>query len=158
MNSVLNDILPPLDDLKKRLSGIDITRVNGRVEQIVGLVIESSGPAASVGEACWITPANNAGQPVLAEVVGFRQHRVLLMPLGEMRGLGPGSEVVRTGEPFKIPVGESLLGRVIDAMGKPLDGKPLGPIRGELSNSQGSSAGYGASSDKQPRFNWSSGY
>jgi flagellum-specific ATP synthase len=130
MNPVLNDILPPLDDFKKRLEKTDITRVNGRVEQVVGLVIESTGPSASVGEACWITAADGQGQPVLAEVVGFRQHRVLLMPLGEMRGLGPGSEVVRTGQPFKIPVGESLLGRVIDAMGKPLDGKgPLGPTK-----------------------------
>ncbi len=130
MNPVLNDILPPLEDLKKRLKDTDITRVNGRVEQVVGLVIESSGPAASVGEACWITAANGTGEPVLAEVVGFRQHRVLLMPLGEMRGLGPGSEVVRTGQPFKVAVGDALLGRVVDAMGKPLDGKgPLGPTR-----------------------------
>ncbi len=127
MNVVLNDIIPPLDDLKKRINGVDITRVNGRVEQVVGLVIESIGPSASVGEACWITAADGQNQPVLAEVVGFRQHRVLLMPLAEMRGLGPGSEVLRTGQPFKIPVGSSLLGRVIDAMGKPLDGKgPLG--------------------------------
>ena len=130
MNPVLNDILPPMEDLKKRLKDADITRVNGRVEQVVGLVIESSGPAASVGEACWITAAGGTSEPVLAEVVGFRQHRVLLMPLGEMRGLGPGSEVVRTGQPFKVAVGEALLGRVIDAMGKPLDGKgPLGPTR-----------------------------
>ena len=129
MNPILNEILPPLDRMKKRMSEADIARVNGRVEQIVGLVIESSGPSASVGEACWITAADGTGQPVLAEVVGFRQHHVLLMPLGEMRGLGPGSEVVKTGEPFKIPVGEALLGRVIDAMGKPIDGKgPLGPM------------------------------
>lgn len=129
MNPVLNDILPPLEDLKKSLQGADLTRVNGRVEQVVGLVIESSGPAASVGEACWIT-AEGMGEPVLAEVVGFRQNRVLLMPLGEMRGLGPGSEVVRTGQPFKVAVGEAELGRVIDAMGKPIDGKgPLGPMK-----------------------------
>lgn len=120
----------PIEDLKKRLQNVDITRVNGRVEQVVGLVIESSGPTASVGEACWVTAADGTGEPVLAEVVGFRQHRVLLMPLGEMRGLGPGSEVVRTGQPFKVAVGNSLLGRVIDAMGKPLDGKgALGPTQ-----------------------------
>lgn len=130
MNPILNDILPPMEDLKNRLKDADITRVNGRVEQVVGLVIESSGPTASVGEACWITASGGTGAPVLAEVVGFRQHRVLLMPLGEMRGLGPGSEVVRTGLPFKVAVGEALLGRVIDAMGKPLDGKgSLGPTR-----------------------------
>ncbi len=128
MNPLLNDILPPLESMKKKLSELEIARVNGRVEQMVGLVIESSGPSCSVGEACWITPVDGTCQPVLAEVVGFRQHHVLLMPLGEMRGLGPGSEVVKTGEPFRIPVGSGLLGRVIDAMGKPLDGK--GPLVG----------------------------
>lgn len=128
MNPLLNDIIPPLDGLKKSLEKADLTRVNGRVEQIVGLVIESTGPSASVGEVCWITPTDG-GKPVLAEVVGFRQNRVLLMPLGEMRGLGPGSEVVRTGESFKVLVGDALLGRVIDGMGMPLDGKgPLGSM------------------------------
>lgn len=129
MNSVLNEILPPLNVLSDSISRVELTRINGRVEQVVGLVIESSGPIASVGEACWITPADGNGLPVLAEVVGFRQHHVLLMPLGEMRGLGPGSEVVKTGGPFKIPVGNGLLGRVIDAMGKPLDGNgPMTPL------------------------------
>jgi len=126
LNPVLNDILPPLDQLLSNIQTADITRVNGRVEQIVGLVIESSGPTATVGEACWITPVDSQASPVLAEVVGFRQNRVLLMPLGEMRGLGPGSEVVKTGAPFQISVGQGLLGRVIDAMGDPIDGK--GPI------------------------------
>jgi flagellum-specific ATP synthase len=129
MNPLLNDIIPPLDNLKKSLQKTDLTRVNGRVEQIVGLVIESTGPSASVGEACWITPAAGNGSPILAEVVGFRQNRVLLMPLGDMRGLGAGSEVVKTGESFKIFVGDALLGRVIDGMGVPLDGKgPLGSL------------------------------
>ena len=129
MNPLLNDIIPPLDNLKKGLEKADLTRVNGRVEQIVGLVIESTGPSASVGEACWITPSSGSGTPILAEVVGFRQNRVLLMPLGDMRGLGPGGEVVKTGESFKILVGDALLGRVIDGMGMPLDGKgPLGSL------------------------------
>jgi len=113
---------------RERIRQMDPLRVNGRVEQIVGLVIESSGPAAAVGEACWIIPANGNGQQVLGEVVGFRQNRVLLMPLGEMRGLGPGSEVVRTGLPFQVAVGEGLLGRVIDSFGSPMDFK--GPLTG----------------------------
>ena len=126
MNPVLNDILPSMDELKSRLGGLEVARENGQVEQIVGLVIESLGPAASIGEACWITP-NEAHLPlVLAEVVGFRQNRVLLMPLGEMRGLGPGSQVVKTGAPFKIAVGDALLGRTLDAMGLPIDAK--GPL------------------------------
>jgi flagellum-specific ATP synthase len=111
---------------------MDPVRVNGKVEQVVGLVIESSGPAASVGEACWITPNEEGGAKVLAEVVGFRQHRVLLMPLGEMRGIGPGSEVVKTGAPFQVPVGDGLLGRVIDALGRPIDMK--GPLMGLTSS------------------------
>ncbi len=126
MNSLLNEILPPLSVLKDCINQTELTKINGKVEQVVGLVIESSGPIASVGEACWITPADGKGSPLLAEVVGFRQHHVLLMPLGEMRGLGPGSEVVKTGAPFKISVGNGLLGRVIDAMGKSIDGN--GPI------------------------------
>jgi flagellum-specific ATP synthase len=117
MNPVLNDILPSMDELKSRLSGLEVARENGQVEQIVGLVIESLGPASSIGEACWITPNEPHLPPVLAEVVGFRQNRVLLMPLGEMRGLGPGSQVVKTGAPFKIAVGDALLGRTLDAMG-----------------------------------------
>jgi flagellum-specific ATP synthase len=121
------------DLLRERIRHMDPLRVNGRVEQVVGLVIESTGPAASVGEACWITPSDESGTRVLAEVVGFRQHRVLLMPLGEMRGIGPGSEVVRTGQPFQVSVGEGLLGRVIDAFGRPIDMKgPLGVITSKV--------------------------
>jgi flagellum-specific ATP synthase len=126
MNPVLNDVLPSMDEFKDRLGRLEVARENGRVEQIVGLVIESVGPVASIGEACWITPNGPDLPPVLAEVVGFRQNRVLLMPLGEMRGLGPGSQVVKTGAPFKISVGEALLGRTLDAMGQPIDGK--GPL------------------------------
>jgi flagellum-specific ATP synthase len=126
MNSVLNDVLPSMDEFKDRLGRLEVTRENGRVEQIVGLVIESVGPVSSIGEACWIAPSEADCPPVLAEVVGFRQNRVLLMPLGEMRGLGPGSQVVKTGAPFKINVGSALLGRTLDAMGQPIDGK--GPL------------------------------
>ncbi|HET9868959.1 MAG TPA: EscN/YscN/HrcN family type III secretion system ATPase, partial [bacterium] len=128
MNPVLNDVIPSAEEWKGRLNGLEVARENGRVEQIVGLVIESLGPVASIGEACWITPNEPGVAPVLAEVVGFRQNRVLLMPLGEMRGLGPGSQVLKTGAPFKIPVGEALLGRTLDAMGQPIDGK--GPLMG----------------------------
>jgi len=76
MNPLLNDIIPPLEGLKKTLEKADLTRVNGKVEQVVGLVIESTGPAASVGEVCWITPTDG-GKPLFAEVVGFRQNRVV---------------------------------------------------------------------------------
>jgi flagellum-specific ATP synthase len=97
----------------------------GRVVQLIGLVIESEGPLCAVGEVCRIESARH-DDSTLAEVVGFRNHHVLLMPLGEVRGIHPGSEVVALGSPLKVGVGEGLLGRVIDSLGRPLDG--LGPL------------------------------
>lgn len=97
----------------------------GRVAQLIGLVIESEGPLAAVGEVCRIESARHDGS-TLAEVVGFRDHHLLLMPLGEVHGIHPGSEVVALGAPLQVPVGEALKGRVIDGLGQPLDG--LGPI------------------------------
>ena len=100
----------------------------GRVVQLIGLVIESEGPLCAVGEVCRIESARHDGS-TLAEVVGFRNHHVLLMPLGEIRGIHPGSEVIALGSPLKVGVGEGLLGRVIDSLGRPLDG--LGPLNAE---------------------------
>ena len=100
----------------------------GRVKQVIGLVIESDGPMAAVGEVCRIESSRRASvkDSTLAEVVGFRNHTVLLMPLGETHGIHPGSEVVALGTPLHVAVGEELKGRVIDALGHPLDG--AGPI------------------------------
>ena len=100
----------------------------GRVVQLIGLVIESEGPLCAVGEMCRIESARHDGS-TLAEVVGFRNHHVLLMPLGEIRGIHPGSEVIALGSPLKVGVGNALLGRVIDSLGRPLDG--LGPLNAE---------------------------
>ena len=97
----------------------------GRVVQLIGLVIESEGPLAAVGEVCRIESARHDGS-TLAEVVGFRDHHLLLMPLGEIHGIHPGSEVVATGKPLQMPVGRALMGRVIDGLGNPLD--DLGPV------------------------------
>lgn len=97
----------------------------GRVVQLIGLVIESEGPLAAVGEVCRIESARN-DEVTLAEVVGFRNHHVLLMPLGEVRGIHPGSEVIALGSPLRVLVGEGLKGRVIDSLGRPLDA--LGPL------------------------------
>jgi flagellum-specific ATP synthase len=93
--------------------------------QLIGLVIESEGPQAAMGEVCRIESARHDGV-TLAEVVGFRNHHLLLMPLGEVHGIHQGSEVIATGAPLQAPVGDCLKGRVIDSLGKPLDG--LGPI------------------------------
>ncbi len=97
----------------------------GRVAKIVGLTIESIGPHVTVGEACLISSADKS-KHVLAEVVGFKDNRILLMPLDDMEGIGPGSHVESIGHPLQVSVSDKLLGRVLDGLGKPIDG--LGPL------------------------------
>lgn len=96
-------------------------QVWGKVTRIVGLVIEGHCPSSSIGSLCQLTPLDPTGEPIMAEVVGFKDSRALLMPLGELRGLGPGSRIRIIENSATIKVGETLLGRVIDAMGGPLD-------------------------------------
>ena len=114
-----------LEGMLRRVQTTQVVRNHGRVVQLIGLVIESEGPLCAVGEICRIESAHHDGF-TLAEVVGFRDHHVLLMPLGEIHGIHPGSEVVALGATLQIPVGESLKGRVIDGLGNPLD--DLGPV------------------------------
>ena len=109
-------------NLNAVLDQINPVAVAGRVVQAIGIVIEGSGPMATVGELCEIT-REDGGEPIAAEVVGFRGDRVLLMPLGEMQGIGPGSLITMTGRVASVPVGRSLLGRVLDGLGRPLDEK-----------------------------------
>jgi FliI/YscN family ATPase len=115
-----------LENLLRRVQEAEVLRNHGRVVQLIGLVIESEGPLAAVGEICRIESAGHHGS-TLAEVVGFRNHHVLLMPLGELHGIHPGSEVIALGSALRVPVGDELLGRVIDGLGQPLD--DLGPIQ-----------------------------
>ncbi|OUS29802.1 flagellum-specific ATP synthase FliI [Gammaproteobacteria bacterium 45_16_T64] len=94
----------------------------GRVLQFYGLVLEASGPDVFLGEICEIyTP--KAAHPVVAEVVGFRDGNVLMMPYGNLSGIHVGSEIVATGRSASLRVGEHLMGRVVDAFGRPIDGK-----------------------------------
>src|SRR4051812_12446033 len=104
-----------------KLEKIDPVRNMGRVEQLIGLVMEATGPATSVGEICEIFSANGKSS-IMAEVVGFRNQRMLLMPLGELQGIGPGSLLLPTGKDFMVPTGMSLKGRVLDGLGRPIDG------------------------------------
>jgi flagellum-specific ATP synthase len=101
-------------------------RANGRVKKVVGLVIEASGPASQIGCVCDITTENGGGT-VSAEVLGFKEDSVLLMPLEDIRSLGPGCKVIARKERAHIGVGQALLGRVIDGLGNPIDGK--GPFQ-----------------------------
>ena len=100
---------------------------SGRVTHIVGLLIESIGPAVHIGELCYIY--NKQKEEIPCEVVGFKDNKVLLMSLGEMTHIAPGSEVFPSGDVHNIPVSNDLCGRIIDATGKPIDGK--GPIRAD---------------------------
>jgi FliI/YscN family ATPase len=96
----------------------------GRVAKVVGLTVESQGPPAALGEACAIT--TRGGRETLAEVVGFRDGRVCLMPWEQLEGISVGATVRSTGRPLEIPVGPEVLGRILDPLGRPLD--DLGPI------------------------------
>lgn len=114
-----------VDSYLKRLNRVDLVKVNGRVTQVIGLVIESNGPNSSLGEVCAVK--SRGGEVVcFAEVVGFRNNRVLSMVLGDATSVSPGSEIVATGHTLSVNVGGALLGRVLDGLGRPMDGK--GPI------------------------------
>lgn len=113
--------LPNAERYIEHMKGIDPVRVNGKVTQVIGLTVESEGPDANIGDVCYIYPAKSS-QPLKAEVVGFRNNKVILMPLGDLHSIGPGCDVVGTGKPLTVQVGSELLGKVLDGLGQPLDG------------------------------------
>ncbi|MEN3284030.1 MAG: flagellum-specific synthase [Solirubrobacteraceae bacterium] len=117
--------------LTEAIGRADLHRRHGRVSDLIGLIVEATGLEAEVGEVCEIaTGRSRAAVP--AEVVGFRRRRTLLMPLGDLHGIGPGNVVTATGEPVRVTVGDELLGRVLDGLGRPLDDGeelPAGRVR-----------------------------
>jgi flagellum-specific ATP synthase len=122
------EIPSSLERYMRSVERVNTIRLNGRVSHVIGVMVESQGPSARLGEVCEIHCRRNA-PPVLAEVVGFRENSVLLMTLGEMEDLAPGCAVVATGSSMRVEVGPGLLGRVLDGLGRPIDG--LGPIEAE---------------------------
>ncbi len=119
---------------RRKLLYSNPVRQNGKVTQVIGLVIESIGPPAMLGEICEIyyDRANHydpSKPPIKAEVVGFRDKRVLLMPLGVMEGIKPGSEVVATRRTLEVGVGDALLGRMLNGLGEPMDNLPSPDLR-----------------------------
>jgi flagellum-specific ATP synthase len=96
----------------------------GTVTQVVGLMIEGSGPSVSIGDLCEVYP-DDGSKPIKAEVVGFRQDVLLLMPLGTIKGIHPGSLIVSKGRSEMVDVGDELLGRILGPMGEPLDNGPI---------------------------------
>jgi flagellum-specific ATP synthase len=115
----VNKQVPDLSSYMTKLARVNPVRISGRVVQVVGLTVEVIGLNCQIGEVCEIQTGQSS--PLLAEVIGFRNDRLLLMPLGTMEGIQPDSMVLPVSKAFKAPVGTSLLGRVIDGMGNPLD-------------------------------------
>lgn len=116
------------DRLAAELEQVQTITLAGRVKEVIGLVVSGKGPQTAIGGVCKIDMPSPAS-PIFAEVVGFRQGQVLLMPYGEVRGVEPGSRITLTQNQALVPVGESLLGRVLDGLGRPIDGG--GPIQPE---------------------------
>ena len=108
-------------DKYRSVSTDSLFKVRGKVVNVVGLTIESAGPSAKLGDICMIYPsaANVGSKPALAEVVGFRNGRNLLMPYENVEGIGPGSSVENTGAPLKVRVDDSLLSHTLDGLGRP---------------------------------------
>jgi flagellum-specific ATP synthase len=111
-----------VENYKHFVDKVNSIKQQGRVIQVIGLTIESEGPNAKMGELCLIFPQGK-DRAIEAEVVGFKENRVLLMPLDEISEIGPGCFVEATGIPLQIKVGSSLLGQVVNGTGRPLSGE-----------------------------------
>ncbi len=116
------DILARISKFKDILTENNFIEVSGTVEKVVGMTIESKGPGVKMGDVCEIYPDADS-EPVLAEVVGFKGKSVVMMPFGDVTGIGAGSKVLATGTEFKVSVGPDMKGRVLDALGRPMDNK-----------------------------------
>lgn len=120
----------PVLDLRKyyrEVHSLSPYRIKGKVTELQGLVVKAIVPGVRVGELCYIYPFHQKN-PIKAEVVSFKDKEVLLMPLGDLEGIGPGNEVVPTGNCLLVRVGEGLLGRVLDGLGDPMDEETFGPL------------------------------
>ncbi|HHX23622.1 MAG: flagellar protein export ATPase FliI [Tepidanaerobacteraceae bacterium] len=118
------------DYIHSILDDIVTIKPKGKISKIVGLTIESHGPPVELGEIC-VVKSSKSKKNILAEVVGFRDKTVILMPLGDMEELGPGWDVEASGKKMTTPVGNELLGRVLDGLGMPIDEK--GPLKTKTS-------------------------
>lgn len=114
--------IPDLSRFSNAIHRLNPTRISGRVTQVLGLTIQAIGLDCQIGEVCEIE--TESSNPIYSEVVGFQEDRVLLMPLGDMQGIQPGSAVYPAAKSFRSPVGMPLLGRVLDGLGQPLDDGP----------------------------------
>ncbi|NSW89885.1 MAG: flagellar protein export ATPase FliI [Firmicutes bacterium] len=113
-----------LQKYKNILDEMKLVVYKGRVTRVIGLTIESKGPKANIGELCRIFTGKD-GKEIYAEVVGFKENKVFLMPFGDMQGVGPGSLVISEGRTVQVNVGKHLVGRVIDGLGNSIDGRKI---------------------------------
>ncbi|NVJ49497.1 MAG: flagellar protein export ATPase FliI [Gammaproteobacteria bacterium] len=133
--------LTSLKACQQRMQSAPELQVEGRLTRMVGLTLEAVGCQVNIGERCLVATHHGTKEP--AEVVGFSDDKVYLMPIGDIQGLGPGASVIPTGKTASVAVGDELLGRVLDGFGNPLDfgpplntrshypmqGKPINPLR-----------------------------
>jgi len=115
-----------IDKLLDDLEALELSTVNGRITEIVGMLIKAVVPNVKIGEICLVK--REGMEPLRTEVIGFTKEEVLLSPLGEMGGVGPSSEVIPTHLPLHIKVGPQLLGRILNGLGEPLDVDTKGPL------------------------------
>lgn len=113
------------EDLIGELESLELTTVHGRITEIVGMLIKAVVPRVKVGEICLV---KREGEPLRTQVVGFTQDEVLLSPLGDMKGVGPSSEVIPTRKPLQVRIGPKILGRVLNGLGEPMDVDTKGPL------------------------------
>ncbi|NLP36001.1 MAG: flagellar protein export ATPase FliI [Clostridiales bacterium] len=111
-------------DKYDQLLNKDYEKEYGRVVKMVGLTLEASGPTSNLNDVCYIIGENPEDKKI-AEVIGFRENRLLLMPYDDMTGIGIGSLVENAGASFEVPVGEELLGKTLDGLGNPMDGTKI---------------------------------
>ncbi|MBX7149086.1 flagellar protein export ATPase FliI [bacterium] len=123
-----DDIIIDLKKYRTRIANLNPYRVKGKVVELTGLVVKAIVPNVRVGELCLIE-SRHKNKPIKAEVVGFKDNTVLLMPLGELEGIGPGNDVIPTGNCLMVPVGNELLGRILDGLGEPIDTAQKGPLK-----------------------------
>ncbi len=114
---------PIWTDLDQRLQGADPVQSIGQVTRLVGMIIEVGGLVGPMGSICRIDVGRNQ-EPVLAEVVGFSDNTLLVMPYQDAAGVAPGCKTTLVSGALTVPTGPNLLGRVIDGLGRPLDGGP----------------------------------
>lgn len=109
------------DKCQEALQSCQPIKMEGKIVKVAGIVAEANGPGMSIGSLCCIK--NSSGQNMQAEVIGFNDKKVIVMPFGEMRGIEPGSRIVDINKSPTIKVGEAYLSRVVDGLGHPIDGK-----------------------------------